>query len=103
MHAAYTVLASGQVVTFPADATTQRRVFAGAFLDRAEAAVADLEARAAIRSIGGWKFDHGSGVCSGRHPPAQIGELLSMANRYSVGSIPWSRRSTWSTVLTVDR
>lgn len=53
VHAAYTVLASCQVVTFPADATPQRRVFAGAFLDRAQAAVADLEARAAIRSFGG--------------------------------------------------
>lgn len=54
VHAAYTVLASCQVVTFPADVTPQRQVFAAAFLDRAQAAVADLEARAAIRSFGGF-------------------------------------------------
>ena len=54
IHAAYTVLASRQVVTFPADVTPQRQVFATAFLDRAQAAVADLEARAAIRSFGGF-------------------------------------------------
>lgn len=53
VHAAYTVLASCQVVTFPADATPQRQVFAGAFLERAQAAVADLEARDAIRAFGG--------------------------------------------------
>ena len=53
VHAGYTVLASCQVVTFPADATPQRQVFAGAFLERAQAAVADLEARAAIRAFGG--------------------------------------------------
>ena len=52
VHSGYTVLASCQVVTFPADATPQRQVFAAAFLERAEAAVADLEARAAIRSVG---------------------------------------------------
>jgi hypothetical protein len=54
VHAAYTVLASCQVVTFPADATPQRKVFAEAFLGRAQAAVADLEARAAIKSVGGF-------------------------------------------------
>ena len=54
VHAAYTVLASCQVVTFPADATPQRKVFAEAFLGRARAAVADLEARAAIKSVGGF-------------------------------------------------
>ena len=53
VHAGYTVLASCQVVTFPADATPQRQVFAGAFLERAQAAVADLEARAAISAFGG--------------------------------------------------
>lgn len=53
VHAAYTVLASCQVVTFPADATPQRQVFAAAFLDRAQSAVADLEARAAIEEFGG--------------------------------------------------
>jgi hypothetical protein len=54
VHAAYAVLASCQVVTFPADVTPQRQVFAAAFLDRAQAAVADLEARSAIRSFGGF-------------------------------------------------
>jgi hypothetical protein len=54
VHAAYTVLASCQVVTFPDDATPQRQVFAAAFLDRAQTAVADLEARSAIRSSGGF-------------------------------------------------
>lgn len=53
VHAAYTVLASCQVVTFPADATPQRQVFAAAFLERATAAVADLDARSAIRAFGG--------------------------------------------------
>lgn len=51
LHAGYTVLASCQVVTFPEDATPQRQVFAAAFLERAEAAVADLEARDAILSL----------------------------------------------------
>ena len=54
VHAAYTVLASCQVVTFPSDATPQRKVFAEAFLGRAQAAVADLEARRAIKSFGGF-------------------------------------------------
>jgi aminoglycoside phosphotransferase (APT) family kinase protein len=54
VHSAYTVLASCQVVTFPVDATPQRQVFAAAFLDRSQAAVADLEARSAIRSFGGF-------------------------------------------------
>jgi len=54
VHAGYTVLASCQVVTFPADATPRRQVFAAAFLARAEAAVTDLEARAAIATAGGF-------------------------------------------------
>ncbi len=49
VHAAYTVPASCQVVTFPADATPQRRVFADAFLARSLAALDDLQARAALR------------------------------------------------------
>ncbi|MFM8862557.1 MAG: phosphotransferase [Acidimicrobiia bacterium] len=53
VHAGYTVLASCQVVTFPSDATPQRQVFAAAFLERSQAAVADLDARAAIREFGG--------------------------------------------------
>lgn len=53
VHAAYTVLASCQVVTFPVDASPPRRVFAAAFLDRAQAAVDDLEARGAIRLTAG--------------------------------------------------
>ncbi|MCA9510996.1 MAG: phosphotransferase [Myxococcales bacterium] len=53
LHAAYTVPASCQVVTFPDDASPARRVFADAFLARAEAAVEDLEARAALRDLKG--------------------------------------------------
>ena len=44
LRAAYTVVASCQVVTFPDDITPQREVFANAFLARAEAAVQDLDA-----------------------------------------------------------
>ena len=53
LHAAYTVVASCQIVTFPANASPARRVFSEAFLARAEAAIADLEARAALRELGG--------------------------------------------------
>jgi hypothetical protein len=49
VHAAYTVPASCQVVTFPDDASPQRRVFADAFLARSLAALDELEARAALR------------------------------------------------------
>jgi aminoglycoside phosphotransferase (APT) family kinase protein len=52
LHAAYTVPASCQVVTFPDDATPRRRVFADAFLARAEAALADLEVRDVLRAAG---------------------------------------------------
>jgi len=52
VQAAYTVPASCQVVTFPEDASPRRRVFAEAFLARAEAALADLEVRAALREVG---------------------------------------------------
>jgi hypothetical protein len=37
---------------FPADMTDKRRVFSQAFLDRALAAVEDLDARAALRAQG---------------------------------------------------
>lgn len=49
IQAAYTVPASCQVVTFPADATQARRTFADAFLARASAAVEDLASAAAVR------------------------------------------------------
>ena len=52
LHAAYCVPASCQVVTFPDTATARRRVFAAAFLARAEAAIEDLEAIAALRTQG---------------------------------------------------
>ena len=52
VQAAYNVLASCQVVTFPADATPARQVFAAAFLARAEASIADLESLAALRAAG---------------------------------------------------
>ena len=48
-HAAYTVPASCQVVTFPEDASPGRQAFAAAFLARCEAALADLNPRPALR------------------------------------------------------
>lgn len=51
-HAAYTVVASCQIVTFPPGISEARRVFSEAFLARAEAAVADLGALDALRSAG---------------------------------------------------
>jgi hypothetical protein len=53
IHAAYTVPASCQVVMFPDNATPRRRVFANAFLARAEAALADLEVRTVLRQTAG--------------------------------------------------
>lgn len=50
-YAAYTVVACCQVVTFPADATPKRRVFAESLLARSQAAVADLAARDAVREM----------------------------------------------------
>jgi len=47
-QSAYLVPASCQVVLFPEDATPGRKVFAQAFLDRAMAAVEDLEPLAAL-------------------------------------------------------
>ena len=52
LHAAYTVPACCQIVTFPDGISDRRRVFAEAFLARAEAAVDDLEALAALRDAG---------------------------------------------------
>ena len=52
VHAAYTVPASCQVVTFPADASPQRQVFADAFLERAQASLDDLDALGALRDRG---------------------------------------------------
>ena len=53
IHAAYTVPASCQVVTFPENATPARRRFADAFLARSEAALADLNPRPALRDAFG--------------------------------------------------
>jgi len=50
LHAAYGVPACCQVVTFPDTATPARRVFADAFLARAQAALDDLEALDALRA-----------------------------------------------------
>ena len=49
LHAAYTVPASCQIVTFPDNQSEGRRVFSQAFLGRAEAAITDLDALGAIR------------------------------------------------------
>ena len=53
VHAAYTVPACCQVVTFPEEISERRRIFADAFLARAEAAIADLDARGALREVVG--------------------------------------------------
>jgi aminoglycoside phosphotransferase (APT) family kinase protein len=53
IHASYLVPACCQVVTFPERASERRRVFSEAFLARAEAALDDLEARAALATVGG--------------------------------------------------
>jgi aminoglycoside phosphotransferase (APT) family kinase protein len=52
IHAAYNVPASCQVVRFPAGISEERRIFADAFLARAEASLDDLDARAALRDAG---------------------------------------------------
>ncbi len=49
LQTAYAVPACCQIVTFPEDASERRRIFAAAFLARAEAALADLEVRTALR------------------------------------------------------
>jgi hypothetical protein len=53
IQAAYNVPASCQVVTFPEDASPRRRVFADAFLARAQASIEDLEVREALRRFAG--------------------------------------------------
>lgn len=53
VHAAYCVPASCQVVTFPEPMSARRRVFSDAFLARAEAAIADLDALGALRDLAG--------------------------------------------------
>jgi len=50
IHGAYCVVASCQVVTFPEDATQQRKIHADAFLQRAEAAIEDLDSFAAVQA-----------------------------------------------------
>lgn len=52
IHAAYTVPACCQIVTFPAGISAARETFSMAFLARAEAAIEDLEVRAALREAG---------------------------------------------------
>jgi len=52
IHAAYNVTASCQVVTFPAGMSERRRVFADAFLARAQASLDDLDALGALRDAG---------------------------------------------------
>ena len=49
LQSSYLVSASCQVVTFPEDASPRRKIFAAAFLERAEASIQDLEDRAALR------------------------------------------------------
>ena len=51
-QAAYCVPACCQIVVFPENITEKRRVFSQAFLARAEAAIADLDALAAVREAG---------------------------------------------------
>jgi len=53
LHAAYTVPACCQIVTFPPGLSERRLVFAEAFLARAEAAISDLEACRAVREATG--------------------------------------------------
>jgi hypothetical protein len=50
LHALYCVVAACSIVTFPADAPEQRRIFADAFLARVEAAIDDLESLDALRT-----------------------------------------------------
>jgi aminoglycoside phosphotransferase (APT) family kinase protein len=51
VQAAYNVPASCQVVTFPENASPGRRVFADAFLARAQASLDDLESLDAVRQL----------------------------------------------------
>jgi hypothetical protein len=52
LHAAYTVVASCQIAAFPEKAWQRRRIFSEAYLARAEAAIADLDALGALRECG---------------------------------------------------
>lgn len=51
VQAAYLAPASCQIVTFPEDVTDRRKTFAAAFLERASAAIEDLESRAALKTF----------------------------------------------------
>jgi aminoglycoside phosphotransferase (APT) family kinase protein len=53
IQASYLAPASCQTVTFPEDVTERRKRFAAAFLERASAAIEDLESRAALREFAG--------------------------------------------------
>ncbi|MEM9177020.1 MAG: aminoglycoside phosphotransferase family protein [Myxococcota bacterium] len=53
LQASYLAVASCQIVTFPEDVTPRRAKFAAAFLERASAALEDLESRAALRTYSG--------------------------------------------------
>ena len=52
LHAAYGVPACCQIVTFPENATEQRKIFANAFLDRVQNTIEDLEVVDAIKKLG---------------------------------------------------
>jgi len=52
LHAAYTVIASCQIVTFPENQSPARETFGNAFLERAKSAVTDLEALSELRNRG---------------------------------------------------
>ena len=53
LQASYLAPASCQIVTFPEDATPRRKKFAAAFLERASAAIEDLESRKALAEFAG--------------------------------------------------
>jgi hypothetical protein len=53
LQTAYLAPACCQIVTFPKDVSPRRERFANAFLARAEAAIEDLETRAALRAFAG--------------------------------------------------
>lgn len=53
LQAAYLAPAACQIVTFPEDVTDRRKRFAAAFLERASAAIEDLESRSALREFAG--------------------------------------------------
>jgi hypothetical protein len=52
IHAAYTVVASCQIVTVPANQSPAREIFSNAFLERAKAAVTDLDSISALKNQG---------------------------------------------------